>query len=128
MIGYLGVQNGMQLLGKAGIITGALFGGLTFVALTTKKDFSFLGGIIKIGSFVALGLILVSVIGGFTLGVGFSIAMVILAGGSILYNTSNMIHHYTTDQYVGAALGLFSSVAMMLYYIINILLSLSSND
>ncbi|MGL5881348.1 MAG: Bax inhibitor-1/YccA family protein, partial [Xenococcaceae cyanobacterium] len=57
-----------NVLPTAGLLTLLLFGGITTVAFTTRKDFSFLGGILKIGGFVALGLILWSIIFGFSLG------------------------------------------------------------
>ena len=113
---------------KAALATLALLLGLTFVAFTTKKDFSFLGSFLKIGSFIALGLIAMQLLpipglGGFDLGLWFSIGMVVLASGSILYNTSNMIHHYRTDQYVAASMGLFASVALLFWYILRIFMS-----
>ena len=114
-----------SLIAQAGFLTLALFLGLTFVALTTRKDFSFLGGIIKIGGIIALGLIVTSIFfQGLTLGIWFSAAMVLLAAGSVLYTTGNMIHHYRTDQYVAASLGLFAGVALMFWYILRILMSL----
>ncbi len=124
------VINQPNLIAQAGIITAALFGGLTVVAFTTRKDFSFLGGIIKIGSFIAIGLIVAAIVipGGFTLGVWFSGAMVVLMGASILYTTSNIIHHYGTTQYVAAALGLFASVALLFWYVLRILISFASSD
>jgi len=62
---------------------------------------------------------------GFSLGVWFSGAMVILAGGYILYYTSNVMLHYRTDQYVAAALALFSSVALLFWYVLRIFMSSS---
>jgi len=49
--------------------------------------------------------------------------MVILAAGSILYNTSNIIHHYNTQQYVAASLSLFASVALLFWYLLQIFMS-----
>lgn len=118
-----------NLIGKAGIITLAMFGGLTLVAFTTKKDFSFLGGILKIGFFIALGLIVASFFfQGLSLGIWFSGAMVLLASGSILYSTSNIIHHYQPTQYVAASLGLFASVALLFWYVLRILMALSGRN
>ncbi len=108
----------------AALITGLLFAGLTLVAFTTRADFSFLRGVLLIGGLVALGLIVASVIFGFTLGVIFAVAMVGLAAAAILYSTSNIIHYYRTDQYVAASLSLFAAVALMFYYVLWILLSL----
>ncbi len=120
-------QPGLIL--QAAVITLALFLGLTFVAFTTKKDFSFLGGILKIAGFIALGLIVASFFfGGLNLGVWFAAAMVLFAGGSILYQTSNIIHHYRADQHVAASLGLFASVALLFWYVLRILMSFASSD
>lgn len=113
------------LIMKAGGVTAMLFLALTFVAFTTRKDFSFLGGMLKIGGFIAIGLIALSIFfpSAITLGLWFSVAMVVFAAGSILYNTSNIIHHYGTSQYVAAALGLFASVALLFWYILRIFMS-----
>ncbi len=115
-------------IGAAAFITLVLVGGLTFTAFTLKKDFSFLGGLLKIGGFVALGAIVASAIFGFQLGIWFSAIMVIFAGGCVLYDTSQIIHHYPEDRPAGAALHLFASVALMFFYVLRILLSLASSD
>ncbi len=116
------------LIVKAGILTGALVAGITFVAFTTKKDFSFLGGFLKIGSFVILGLIGVSYISGgaVDLGTWFSAGMIVFASISVLYSTSNIIHQYNTNQYVAASLGLFASIALLFWYILQLLMSFAS--
>lgn len=112
----------------AGFITLLLVAGLTYTAFSTKKDFSFLGGILKIAGFCAIGAIIASVIFGFSLGIWFSAIMVVFAGGCVLYDTSNIIHHYPTDRPAGAALHLFASIALMLWYVLRILISLTSSD
>lgn len=110
----------MEILAKAGVVTLGLFLGLTAVVFLTKKDFSFLGPILAIGGFVALGFIVSGIVFGFSLGSLFAFAMVAFAGGSILYETSNMLHRYNTNQHVAASLGLFASVALLFYYIVMI--------
>jgi FtsH-binding integral membrane protein len=115
------------VISTAGIITGLLFAGLTATAFITRRDFSFLGSVLAIGGFVALGVIVCSLVFGFTLGLVFSGIMVFFAGGSILYTTSNVIHRYRTDQHVAAALALFSGVMLLLWYVLRILL-LRSRD
>jgi len=110
---------------QAGIMTGLLFAGLTATVFITRKDFSFLGGILTIGGFIALGLIVCGVLFGFSLGLWFSVGMIAFAGAAILYGTSNVLHHYGEDQYVGASLELFASVALLFWYILQLLLSLS---
>ncbi|MCM1981850.1 Bax inhibitor-1/YccA family protein [Lyngbya confervoides] len=113
------------VLPTAAILTLLLFAGLTTVALTTRTDFTFLGGILKIGGFVALGLIICGTIFGFTLGLFFSVAMVIFASAAILYDTSKIIHHYSTHQHVAASLELFASVALLFWYVLRIVMALS---
>ena len=114
-----------SLIMQAGAVTGLLFGGLTLIAFTTKKDFSFLGGMLKIGGMIALGVIVIAVIfpSFISLGFWFSVAMCVFAAGTILYSTSNIIHHYGTEQYVAASLGLFASVALLFWYILQLFIS-----
>jgi hypothetical protein len=112
-----------DVIKSAGLLTLTLFAGLTGTVFITRKDFSFLRGALMVGGFVALGIILVSLIVGFNLGTLFSLAMVGLAGGYILYYTSNVLHHYRTDQHVAAALALFAAVALMFWYILRLFMS-----
>ncbi len=115
--------DGVEILQKAAIMTIALFAGLSAVVLFTKKDFSFLRSALMIGFMLAIGLMVAGVIFGFDLGLWFSVAMVALAAGSILYTTSNMVHKYHEEQYVAAALGLFASLMLLFWYILRIFLS-----
>ena len=112
-----------DVLPNAAILTGMLFLGLTWVAFTTRKDFSFLRGILAVAGFVALGLIVASVLFGFTLGLLFSVVMVVVACIAILYDTSKIIHDFHTDQYVAASLELFASVALLFWYVLRIFMS-----
>lgn len=115
--------DGVEILQKAAVMTIALFAGLSAVVILTKKDFSFLKSILAIGFFIAIGLIVAGTIFGFDLGLWFSGAMVVLAAGSILYSTSNMVHKYDEEQYVAAALGLFASLMLLFWYILRIFMS-----
>jgi uncharacterized protein len=108
---------------SAGIVTLLGFSGLTGIAFWTRKDFSFLGGILKWGMLMALVTIVAGAIFGFALGTFFSVAMVGLAGAAILWDTSNVLHHFPEDRYVGAALQLFASVAMMFWYVLQLFMS-----
>ncbi len=108
---------------SAAMVTLLGFAGLTAVAMKTRKDFSFLGGMLRWGFVGALVLIVGGVIFGFQLGTFFSVAMVVLAGGAILYDTSNVLLRYPEDQYVAASLQLFSSVALMFWYVLRIFMS-----
>ncbi len=120
--------NDPTLIPTAALITGVLFLGLTVVAFTTRTDFSFLRGVLIIGGFVALGLIAASILFGFTLGLIFSVVMVGFASAAILYYTSNVLRYYRTDQYVAASVTLFASVALLFFYVLQILISLRSSE
>ncbi len=116
-------SGGMELINQAAIVTLSLFGGLTAVVFVTKKDFSFLRSILTIGFFIALGLIIAGTLFGFDLGLWFSVGMCVLAAGSILYQTSNLINKYTNDQYIPAAIGLFASLMLLFWYVLQIFIS-----
>jgi hypothetical protein len=116
-------SGGMELLNQAAIVTLSLFSGLTAVVFVTKKDFSFLKSALTIGFFIALGLIIAGALFGFDLGLWFSVGMCLLAAGAILYQTSNLIKNYTNEQYIPAAIGLFASLMLLFWYVIQIFLS-----
>jgi FtsH-binding integral membrane protein len=105
---------------SAALVTFMGFAGLTGIAFVTRKDFSFLGGLIRWGFILALVAIVAGLIFGFQLGTFFSVAMVGLAGASILYDTSNVLHHYPRDRHVAASLQLFASVALMFWYVLRL--------
>jgi len=109
---------------QAGIMTLVLFGGLTAIVFMTRSDFSFLGPVLAIAGMVAIGVIVCSILFGFTLGTLFSGIMIIFAAGAILYDTSNIMLHYRTDQHVAASLSLFASVALLFWYILRLIMSL----
>lgn len=117
-----------KIIPAAGIATLTIFGGLTAVVFFTRADFSFLRTALWLGGWIALGVIVASVFVGFSLGLVFSAAMVAFAAGYILYDTSNVLHHYRIGQHVAAALALFASVALMFWYVLRIIMSLSSRD
>jgi FtsH-binding integral membrane protein len=92
--------------------------GLTVFTFMTKTNFSWLRGIVVVGSFAAIGTIVAAMLFGFTLGVFFAGLMVLLAASSLLYQTSALMYQWQPNQHVAAALGLFASVMMMFYYIL----------
>lgn len=113
---------------SAAIITAFVFGGLTLMVLVTRADFSWLGRFLWLGGLVAMGLVVCSIFFGFSLGMIFAAVMVAFACGYILYDTSNVMHRYSTTQHVAAALALFASVAMLFYYILRIVMSYSREE
>jgi len=111
------------IIPSAATATLVLFGLLTVVVFVTRKDFSFLRGILVFGGFAALGLIVAAIVFQFALGPIFTYAMIALACGYILYHTSNVMHHYRIGQHVAAALALFAAVALLFWYIVRLFLS-----
>lgn len=110
------------VISSAAAVTLAGFAVLTAIVFATRRDFSFMRGALLWIGFGALGLIVASVLFGFQLGNLFSIAMIVFAGASILYDTSKVLHHYPTDRHVGAALDLFASAALMFWYVLRLFL------
>ncbi|MGQ0508882.1 MAG: Bax inhibitor-1/YccA family protein [Myxococcaceae bacterium] len=114
-----------DVIAQAAVYTGLIFTGLTGTVFFMRTDFSFMRGALAIAGMVALGTIVCSIIFGFTLGVVFSGLMVALAAGYILYYTSNVLHHYPVGSHVAASLALFSSVALLFWYVLRLLMSLN---
>ena len=112
------------ILGQAVLITMAIFVGLTLTVFITKKDFSFMRGALMIGSFALLGVILASWIFGFHLGALFCGAAILLMAGYILFQTSMVMREFPPTYHVAAALMLFSTVAMLFWYVLQLLMSL----
>lgn len=112
--------NAPGAIASAALLTLVGFGALTGIAMTTGRDFTFMGGILRWLGVSALLLIAGSVIFGFQLGMLFSFAMVVFAGATILYSTSKILRTYPEDRYVSASLELFASVALMFWYILRI--------
>jgi FtsH-binding integral membrane protein len=105
---------GVTVLGSVGLIA---------VAMITRKDFSFLRGMLVWIGILAMVGIVASIIFGFQLGTWFSVAMIGFAGAAVLYDTSNIMHHYPADKYVAASMGLFASIALMFWYILRLFMS-----
>lgn len=101
-------------------ITFLITGALCTSVIATRTNFSFMKPFLTAASVGALGLIVLSAIVGFELGLVFSFAMVLLAAGYILYTTSNILHTYGKDQHIGAATELFAAVALLFWYIVRI--------
>ncbi|MBX7104809.1 MAG: Bax inhibitor-1 family protein [Gemmataceae bacterium] len=117
-----------SLIAKAGFLTLALVAGLTTAVFMTKADFSFMGTALCVLGWVAFGTILVAYFMGTGLGLWFTVLMIALASGYLVYDTSNVLHHYPTTHYVAASLALFSSVALLFYYILRFAIQTQSRD
>lgn len=120
--------GGPDVIMTAGVSTLAIFAALTGIVLVTKKDFSWMRGALTILSLAALGLVVFSVLFSFSLGIFFVVFMIALSACYILYDTSNIMRHYHPQAYVAASLALFSSVALMFWYVLQFVMSLTSRD
>ena len=114
--------SGSMIQSAAGV---TVFGCAALIAtvMITRKDFSFLRGVLVWGFFIVLGLIAASLMFGWNLGTWFSVGMIGFAGIAVLYDTSNIMHHYPQDKYVAASMALFASIAMMFWYILRLFMS-----
>lgn len=119
---------GPNVIPIAGAATITLFALMSFIVFVTRADFSFLRAALFFGGLVAMGLIACSVIFGFSLGIIFVVAMIGFACLFILYDTSQVLHHYRTDQYVSASLALFASLALLFWYVLRLAMILYSEE
>jgi FtsH-binding integral membrane protein len=113
--------DGATTVLAAAVITGFGFAGLSAVAFATRTDLSYLRPILLWAGVCALVLIGAALLFGLELGVWFSVAMIGLAGGSILYQTQTIIRRYPPEAHVGAAVQLFASVMLLFWYVLRLL-------
>lgn len=118
-------MKGMEsILPQAIILTLALAGGLTMSVFITKADFSWMRSALMVGGWVVFGVIIASWIFGFHIGIFFIVGVIALMCGFILYETSMVLHHYPTTQYVGAALAIFASLATLFWWVLRLLMEM----
>ena len=122
-----GGHDGAKIITEAGVITMLIFLGLTLTVFVTKKDFSFMRGVLMICSFGALGVIIASMIFGFQLGAVFSGLMILLMSGYVLFQTSLVMQYFPPQGYVAASLMLFSTIATLFWYVLRLLMELRSD-
>lgn len=122
---YLSLPAGPSIVAQALVGTAAIFLGLSFVALTTKKDFSFLGGFLMIGFMVVLLAVLANLffnIPGLHLAI--SAAVVLLMSLWILFDTSRIINGGETN-YIMAAAGMFINIFNLFVHLLHLVGALS---
>lgn len=113
--------GGSTTVWSAAVLTAIGFAGLSVIGYTTRKDLSFLRPILMWAGVVALLLIVAAVLFGFGLGVWFSLAMIALAGASILYQTQAILQQYPAEAYVGGSVALFGSIMLLFWYVLRLL-------
>jgi len=125
---YLAMTNGSQIITTAMAGTGAIFLALSGYALTTRKDFSFMGGFLMVGILVAflggLGAVLFEIP---VLSLAVSAMFILLMSGLILYETSNIIHGGETN-YIMATVSLFVSIFNLFTSLLHLLGVMSGDD
>jgi len=125
---YLAMPNGGQVVMTAMGGTGAIFLGLSGYALTTRKDFSFMGGFLIVGILVAfmagLGAVFFEMPG---LSLAVSSMFVLLMAGLILYETSNIIHGGETN-YIMATVTLFVAIFNLFTSLLHLLGFMNGDD
>jgi uncharacterized protein len=119
---YIADAKAPGAIDSATLVTALGAGGLMVVAHRTRKDFSFMRALLMWGGVLALVAMIGGAIFGFQLGTWFSVAMIGFAGVAVLYDTSNVIHHYPEDRYVSAAMQLFASIALMFWYVLRLVM------
>ena len=120
--------NGTELVMLALGGTGAIFLGLSGYALTTRKDFSFMGGFIMVGVLIAflagIGALIFSIP---ALSLAVSAMFVLLMSGFLLYQTSEMIHGGETN-YIMATVGLYITIYNLFTSLLHLLGAFAGED
>jgi hypothetical protein len=120
---WIARESAPGVIGQAAGVTLVGFVGLSGVAMTSARDFSFLGSMLKWVGVGALLLIVSAVVFGLSLGTWFSVAMIVFAGGAILYDTQKILRSWPVGTEVQAAMQLFSSVALLFWYVLRLFMS-----
>jgi len=125
---YMGLANGSQIVTTAMAGTGVIFLGLSGYALTSRKDFSFMGGFLVTGIMVAflagLGALIFEMPG---LSLAVSAMFILLMSGLILYETSNIIHGGETN-YIMATVSLYVSIFNLFTSLLHLLGFMSGDE
>jgi modulator of FtsH protease len=123
---YLSVNPSIVLTALGG--TGAIFLALSGYALTTRKDFSFMGGFLMVGLFVVLGAALLNIFFAWpALFLAVNAGIILVMSGLILFQTSAIIHGGETN-YIMATASLFLSILNMFQALLHLLGAFSGND
>lgn len=105
---YIFGRNNPASILQAGVLTVGIFGGLTAYVFLTRKDFSFLSGMLTTGIIIViLGGLLNIFVASDALGFALAAASLLLFSGYVLYDTSSIIRRYPTDEYIAGALSLY---------------------
>ena len=125
---YLGLPNGSQIVGNAFGTTAVAFVALSAYALTTRKDFSFLGGFLIVGLVLALVAIVANLFLAIpALSLAISAAVVLLLSAAILFDTSRMIHDPDAN-YIVMTVSLYANLYVMFLHLLNLFHAFSGDS
>lgn len=108
---------------QAGALTIGIFGGLTAYVFVSDRDFSFMRGMLVVGLVIVIlgSLLNVFMAGSSALGFGLAVGALLLFSGFVLYDTSNIIRRYPTNEYISGALDLYLDAFNMFLALLRIL-------
>lgn len=125
---YLSLPNGPQVVASALGTTGVMFLGLSGYALSSRKDFSFMGGFLTVGLLVGLVAIVANIwLQIPALSLAISAMMVLLMSGLILFDTSRMVHGGETN-YVMMTVSLYANIYVLFLHLLNLFMAFSGED
>jgi modulator of FtsH protease len=125
---YAGFQNGTELIMQAFGATALVFFGLSGYVLTTKKDFSFMGGFLLVGLIVAVVASLANIFFAIpALSLAVSAAIVFIMSGFILYDTSRIINGGETN-YIRATVSMYLNIYNLFTSILHLLGAFGGDD
>ncbi len=125
---YLSMSNGPQIIATAFGGTGIIFLGLSGYALTTRKDFSFMGGFLFVGLLMVFVLALANIFIGIpAMSLALSAVIIMLMSGFILYDTSRMLHGHETN-YIMMTVSLYINMFNIFVSLLSILGATSGRD
>ena len=125
---YLAMPGGPALVFQALAGTAVVFFGLSAYALTTRKDFSFMGGFLMVGLIVVLVAMLANIFLGIpALSLTISAAVVMIMSGLILFDTSRIVNGGETN-YIRATVSLYLNIYNLFIHLLSLMTALSGDD
>jgi len=125
---YLELPNGPELVGYALGSTAMIFFGLSYYALTTKNDFSFMGGFLMTGLIVLIVAMIANIFLQLALmQIVISSVAILIFSGYILYDTSQMVHD-SEGNYIEMTLSLYLDIINLFLHLLRILGIFSAED
>ena len=125
---YLGLPNGPQIVASAFATTAVMFTGLSFYALATRRDFSFMRGFLFVGLIVVLLAIVANLFLAIpALSLTISAVAVILMSGMILFDTSRMVNGGETN-YVVMTVSLYANIYVLFVHLLNLFSAMHGNE